>query len=89
MTRKNLALALKAYEYIRLPFASDVMSRSGKTGHLYEFRAPEAATYATWLPALCEKFDWVYNEDPKDQLERAIRWMEAQFDATRVVKLKL
>ena len=78
MIKKNIPLALKAYEHIRLPFATDVMTRSGKTGALYEFRSPEAYDDAAWVPELEKQFEWVYGEDPVDQLAEAIRWMGEQ-----------
>ncbi|EKM54254.1 uncharacterized protein PHACADRAFT_257977, partial [Phanerochaete carnosa HHB-10118-sp] len=79
VTRRSISLALKAYEHIRLPSAADVMSRSGKTGPIYEFRSPDSGDdHTSWISALRKQFDWIYGEDPAKQLKSATEWMAKQ-----------
>ena len=76
MTRANLPQALKAYEYIRLPAATHVMTVSAETGELYEMRSdlPED-NYSTWISQLEHLWQWAGGEDLKDQLDRGLLWM--------------
>ena len=77
MNRENLAQALKAYEYIRLPVATHVMTVSAKAGELYEMRSGLTGSddYTSWVPQLEALWQWAGGEDLKAQLDRALLWM--------------
>ena len=75
VTRKNLQRALKAYEYVRLPFANNVARTSAEAGALYELRGQPKDDYSKLIPALDGLWAWVGSEDPEEQLQRAIKWM--------------
>lgn len=89
VARRNLSLALKAYEHIRLPLASEVMSKSGKTGPMFEFRSPDSGDdHTSWSSAFHRQFDWIESKDPYGQLEAALQWMRRE-EATSIVEHRL
>ena len=73
-TRETVALALKAYEHVRLPMAKRVMQCSRETGRIIQLAAEYEGDYDRLRESLQDKWDWVSGPGPHAELDRAIRW---------------
>lgn len=73
-TRETAALALKAYEHVRLPMAKRVMQCSRETGRIIQLAAEYEGDYDRLRASLLSKWDWVSGPGPHAELERAIQW---------------
>ena len=63
------------------------MNGSRNAGAFYQLRSPHGDDYSKLAPAIQNQWDWVDDEDPAFQLERALRWMNDQ--DTAAVKASL
>lgn len=73
-TRETLALALRAYEHVRLPFANHVLRGSFSSGRMYEFWH-EIADHDELGAAITKQWDWVKGTSPEEQVKTALQWM--------------
>lgn len=85
VTSKNLSEALQAYEYVRRPFANNIIETSRAAGAFYELRSAEKDQYTTLVPAIRNQWSWVESEDPEDQLGRALRWLANDRNVVKAV----
>ncbi|EJD03076.1 FAD/NAD-binding domain-containing protein [Fomitiporia mediterranea MF3/22] len=77
-TRKTLAYALKAYEYVRLPMANDVLQGSRDSGLMYEFDYPGLGEhYAALGPVIQSQWDWVWASHPEEEVGKGIAHFRA------------
>ncbi|KAI0088036.1 FAD/NAD(P)-binding domain-containing protein [Irpex rosettiformis] len=83
-TRDTLLQALQAYDYVRVPFANHVLQGSYASGRMYEFWNVEGADYSKLPHAITHQWDWVKEETPEQQIERALKWV--QEDSTSKLK---
>ncbi|KAF7793834.1 hypothetical protein EIP86_004955 [Pleurotus ostreatoroseus] len=73
-TPANVAGALQAYERVRLPVAQLVMERSTASGRLSGSVAEYEGDYVKLGKEMEKLWDWINDEDPLVELERAVRW---------------
>ena len=85
-TMKTLALALKAYEHIRLPMASHVLQGSRDSGRMYEFNGPQGEDYNILGPAIQGQWDWIRASTPEEDVERALAWMQSSLEIEKMVQ---
>lgn len=85
-TTDTLALALKAYEHIRLPMASHVLQGSQDSGRMYEFNGPQGEDYATLGPAIQRQWDWIWASSPEEDAERAVAWMQSELEVGNMIQ---
>lgn len=72
-TKATLRHALSAYEAVRLPAASQVLSGSKESGLLYEFNHPDLGQdYESLGPRIEKQWDWVWANQPDDDVKRAL-----------------
>ena len=68
---------MQAYDHVRVPFANHVLEGSYTSGRMYEFWNKEGDDYSKLPHAITHQWDWVETDLPEQQIERALRWIQA------------
>lgn len=87
ITAENLHQALAAYESVRLPFANKTLRASAVQGKMYEFNSVYGDSYTSLGLALDENWEWLWEETPEEEVERAVNRMQSL--GSRIARPKL